>query len=212
MNLQPAGIVVCGGQSRRMGRPKEWLPFGPETMLQRVVRLLGEAVRPVVVVGAGAQKLPELPDSVAVLRDRRPDRGPLEGIAVGLTGLAEKGADAAFVVGCDVPLLKPAFVTRMFELAAGYDVVVPHVGRREQPLDAVYRVRVTPQIEALLAADRLRPRELFELVRTRRVAAEELRDVDPALESLANVNCPTDYQRALEAAGLGVGDGSHGGR
>ena len=37
-------IVLCGGRSRRMGGPKAWLPFGPERLLQRVVRLAGKAV------------------------------------------------------------------------------------------------------------------------------------------------------------------------
>ena len=36
MNL--GAVVLCGGESRRMGQPKAWLPFGPERMLQRVVR------------------------------------------------------------------------------------------------------------------------------------------------------------------------------
>ena len=31
------GGVLCGGESRRMGRPKAWLAFGNEVMLQRVV-------------------------------------------------------------------------------------------------------------------------------------------------------------------------------
>ena len=37
-------VVLCGGESRRMGRPKAWLPFGPERMLQRVVRLGGNCL------------------------------------------------------------------------------------------------------------------------------------------------------------------------
>src|SRR5437588_762021 len=54
------GIVLCGGQSKRMGQPKAWLPFGDELMLPRVVRLLGGAVRPRVVVAAPDQDLPPL--------------------------------------------------------------------------------------------------------------------------------------------------------
>ncbi len=56
-----AGVVLCGGKSTRMGVPKATLPFGPETMLQRVVRLLGTVVSPIVVVAARDQELPELP-------------------------------------------------------------------------------------------------------------------------------------------------------
>lgn len=54
-------VVLCGGESRRMGRAKAWLPFGPERMLQRVVRLVREAVGPVVVVAAPGQECPPCP-------------------------------------------------------------------------------------------------------------------------------------------------------
>jgi len=65
------GIVLCGGKSTRMGAPKATLPFGPETMLQRVVRLLGTVVSPIVAVAAREQVLPSLPDHVIVTRDAR---------------------------------------------------------------------------------------------------------------------------------------------
>jgi molybdopterin-guanine dinucleotide biosynthesis protein A len=65
------GIVLCGGKSTRMGVPKATLPFGPETMLQRVVRLLGTVVSPVVVVAAQGQPLPKLPDEITVTHDER---------------------------------------------------------------------------------------------------------------------------------------------
>lgn len=208
-----AGIVLCGGKGRRMGRAKAMLPFGPETMLQRVVRLLGEAVDLTVVTAARGQELPELPPSVIVVHDRNEDRGPLEGLAAGLRALGDRdlvsagreGGPAqwvAFVTACDLPLLRPAFVRRMFELSAGHEIAVPHVGGFDQPLSAVYRASVLAEIEALLAAQRLRPAYLFDRVRTRRVTAEELTDVDPHLQSLAGVNRPEDYAAALRRAGL----------
>src|SRR5690349_21785016 len=82
--VSAGGIVLCGGQSKRMGQPKAWLPFGGELMLPRVVRLLSEAVRPVVVVAAPGQDLPPLPADVAVVRDEERGRGPLQGLAAGL--------------------------------------------------------------------------------------------------------------------------------
>src|SRR6476619_864368 len=73
------GVVLCGGKSTRMGTAKATLPFGNETMLQRVVRLLETAVSPIVVVAAREQALPALPAHVAVTRDEREAKGPLEG-------------------------------------------------------------------------------------------------------------------------------------
>jgi len=195
------GVVLCGGHSRRMGQSKAMLPFGPERMLQRVVRLVSEAVEPVVVVAAVGQELPPLPADVRIVHDRRPDQGPLEGLAVGLRALAGS-AEAAFVTACDVPLLAPQYVRRLVDLAAEHDVAVPHVSGYDEPLSAVYRIALTRPIEALLAAGRLRPVFLFDQVRTRRVSREDLADVDPTLASLTNLNTPADYQAALARAGF----------
>jgi molybdopterin-guanine dinucleotide biosynthesis protein A len=184
-----------------MGRPKPSLPFGDETMLARILRRLGEVVSPVVVAAAPGQQLPAIPTSVTIVRDRQEDRGPLEGLAVALAELTDQ-VERAFVTTCDVPLLVPDFVRRMIDLAAGYDVAVPHVDGFDEPLAAVYHACVLPQVEALLAADRRRPAFLFEVVRTRRVTADELTDVDPRLDSLFNVNTPADYEVALQRAGL----------
>src|SRR5215472_10050859 len=82
-----AGIVLCGGQSSRMGRPKAWLPFDGEPMLVRVVRRLGEAVGPLVVVAAPGQDVPPLPADVEVVRDEVAGRGPLQGLQAGLEAL-----------------------------------------------------------------------------------------------------------------------------
>src|SRR5687767_7326289 len=81
------GIVLCGGKSTRMGRPKLSLPFGPESMLERVVRLLFSVVQPIVVVAAPNQELPPLARGIKVVRDDRESRGPLEGLRAGLSAL-----------------------------------------------------------------------------------------------------------------------------
>ena len=91
-----------------MGRPKAWLPFGPERMLQRVVRLVGSAVGvgPIVVVAAPGQDLPPLPDRVTVVRDPVSGRGPLQGLAAGLAALPD-AVELAYASATDVPFLQP---------------------------------------------------------------------------------------------------------
>ena len=195
------GIVLCGGKSSRMGTPKATLPFGPETMLQRVVRLLGTVVSPVVVVAAREQQLPELPHGVTVTRDEREQRGPLEGLRAGLRALPSS-AGIAYVTSCDVPLLVPAFVERMVELLGDHDIAVMEIEGFPHPLSAVYRRDTLPQVEALLAEDQLRPVFLFDAVRTRRVRPEEMTVADPQLRTLRNLNTRADYLEALSEAGL----------
>ncbi len=185
-----------------MGTAKLALPFGPELMLPRIVRLLGEACRPIVVVAAPDQELPELPAEVIVARDRRPGRGPLEGLLAGLTALPEEVA-AAYATSCDVPLLVPGFVRRMFDLLGEHSAAVPESGGFQHPLAAVYRRGLVDVIEALLAAERMRPAFLFDTVSTRRVEEPEWIDVDPRSDTLKNLNHPADYLAALAEAGFG---------
>ncbi len=211
--MRKGALILCGGKSSRMGRDKATLPFGPELMLQRVVRLASGAVEPanIVVVAAPNQPLPELPIAVSVARDTREFRGPLEGLAIGLRALADRAGstelvevDAVYATACDVPLLVPAFIEKMFELLDDFDIAVPFDGQYHHPLAAVYRPTVLAHIQRLLDAERMRPRFLFDEVRTREVPVDELRAVDPRLSTLENLNCRHDYLAALTAAGFAV--------
>jgi molybdopterin-guanine dinucleotide biosynthesis protein A len=199
--MRVGGIVLCGGRSSRMGRPKAWLPFAGELLLPRVLRVLGGVVAPLVAVAAPGQELPPLPPGVAVARDEVEDAGPLQGLAAGLAALQGK-AGAAFLSSCDVPFLAPAFVRRLIDLLGEHAACVPYAGGYHHPLAAVYRVGVLGAVRDLLAAGRPGPSALVDVVDTRVVGADELADADPALRSLWNLNTPADYEAALREAAL----------
>jgi molybdopterin-guanine dinucleotide biosynthesis protein A len=185
-----------------MGSSKALLPFGAETMLQRVVRLLGSVVSPLVVVAAPGQELPELPAAGIIARDERGGRGPLEGLRAGLKALPPH-VEIAYVTSCDVPLLVPRFVERMVQLLGDHDIAVMEIDGFAHPLSAVYRRRTLPHVEALLAADRLRAAFLLDSVKTRRLQPADVAAADPQLLTLRNLNTRQDYLDALAAAGLG---------
>jgi molybdopterin-guanine dinucleotide biosynthesis protein A len=201
--MNKGAIILCGGQSSRMGRDKATLPFGPEMMLQRVVRLVGNCVPGdrIVVVAAPTQALPPLPREIVIARDARECRGPMEGLAAGLRALGDR-ANAVYATACDVPLLMPEFLERMFELLGQFDVAVPVDGDQCHPLAAVYRPSVLPQMQALLDNDQRSLKLLLDRVRTREVPVKELRAIDPQLSTLRNLNRQEDYQSALRAAGF----------
>jgi molybdopterin-guanine dinucleotide biosynthesis protein A len=92
----------------------------------------------------------------------------------------------------------------MFESLEGYEIAVPRDQEYYHPLAAAYRPSVLAAIESLLAEDQLRPRFLFDRVRTREIDVNVLRAVDSELLTLRNLNTPEDYFAALKAAGLAL--------
>ena len=195
--MHTGGIILCGGESTRMGTPKAWLSFGRETLLARVARIMSEAVRPIIVVAAPGQDVPPLPREIEIVRDRNAGCGPLEGIATGLKVIAER-ADAAFVASCDLPLLQAAFVRHVVaQLDDAHVAAVPRVAGFPQPLAGVYRTALCQPLDERIAAGRLSVRDFLATIPTRWLDDAELRAVDPELQSLVNINCPADYEAAL---------------
>jgi len=192
-----------------MGAPKADLPWHGSTLLYRTVTVLAAATGgPVVVVRAAGQPLPRLPPATIVVDDPREARGPLQGIAAGLTGLAPLAGSqsgAAFVAATDMPFLHPAFVRRVLAVLAEdrADVALPVARGRAQPLAAAYRVALGAAADRLVGSGRLRPADLFGQCTVSRVgearllADPALAAADPDLSSLVNVNSPAEYAAAL---------------
>jgi molybdopterin-guanine dinucleotide biosynthesis protein A len=207
-----SGVVLAGGRSTRMGRPKANLEWHGSTLLHRVTGIVGRAVDgPVIVVRAPDQELPELPPGVRVVDDAAEGRGPLQGLAAGLAAVREE-AEVAYVSSTDVPLLHPAFVTAVLRAAAApdVDVALPVVHGYRHPLAAAYRTSLVENVERLIAEDRMRPAFLFDESRVRELTEEDLlrdtdlADADPELLSVLNLNEPDDYARARGRAAPSV--------
>ena len=185
-----------------MGRSKAWLPFGPERLLQRVVRIVQSVAAPVVVVAGPAQPVPSLPEDVRLLRDQEEHLGPLAGLSIGLSALQEQ-VDAAFVSACDVPLLMPEFVRLLVDRLGDHEAAVVWDGRHDHSVAAVYRTRLADRASRLVAAGQLRLKTLLDQCNVRRVGLDEVKTVDPNLRSLQNINTREEYHEALRQAGLG---------
>lgn len=186
-----------------MGTPKAALEWHGSTLLRRTVGILARATGgPVVVVRAPGQDLPDLPRDITVVDDPREGKGPVQGLAAGLKALQDR-ADVAFVSSTDMPFLHPAFVRRVLRAAHdGADVGLPVARGYPQPLAAAYRTALADLAERLVREDRLRPAFLFEQCTVTRLDEAALRDdpvlaaLDPALDSVLNVNEPDDYAKA----------------
>jgi molybdopterin-guanine dinucleotide biosynthesis protein A len=190
--MEMTGIVLAGGQSRRMGRDKALLEVGGVPMIRRVVETLRSVCVDVLIVTKTPETYADL--DVRVVADAYPQQAPLAGLCTGL-GLA--ATPWVFAAACDLPMLSAAAVRRLAALAPGYDAVVPRLRGRWHPLHAVYATAVRAEFERRLRAGTLALVDALRGLRVCAVGARLLEEVDPGLCTLRNINTEADYRAVL---------------
>lgn len=143
-------VVLAAGESKRMGRPKQVLPYGKSTILQTVLdNVLASPVDgTLVVLGAAEDKvaplLAKLPVETVVNADFR--AGMLSSVRCGIRARPPPARAALIFLG-DQPAIRPETVGRVVAAfrASGRGLVHPvHAGRGGHPLliDLKYRAEI----------------------------------------------------------------------
>ena len=195
MSTGPSGIVLAGGDGRRLGRDKARLEFNGRPLLDIVVQRL-TGICDEVIVACGASERQRLAGSqIRAVADRLPGRGPLAGLQA---GLAAAISPHVLVVACDMPFLNTTLLSYMVDLSSGYDAVVPVMKGRQHPLHAVYDRQVLPAVDLTLGGDERSMRALLGRLRVREVTEADVRALDAGALSLFNINTPADLAYAEE--------------
>jgi molybdopterin-guanine dinucleotide biosynthesis protein A len=170
-----------------MGTNKALLRFASgETVIERII----ERIAPLC---AGTLIVTNTPDIYAFLNlpmhaDAYPGASSLGGI---YTGLLQASAERALVLSCDLPLVSPELVRYLLDLPFEYDLLMPWVAERQQPLHAIYGKSCLPAMRAQIEAGDLKIVRLLETLRGRIVRADELQP--EWLMSFRNMNTPEDW-------------------
>lgn len=193
-----AGILV-GGQSLRMGRPKATLPLADgRTLIEHVVDAVRRAragVGEIVLLGQGVSLPASLAD-LRVLADVEFRAGPLGGLC---SLLAHAGDRWGLLLACDLPLVRPVLLERLFAAVdPAHDAVA--FRRPDRPDSwhaccALYHPRLLPAALQELHEGRRRLQRLL--------AEARLCGLDPAPEEqrmLLNLNTRQDYDHLLRSA------------
>ena len=183
------GVVLAGGEARRMGRDKRTLRLGGASLLERNVALLRGVFATVVVSVREDRPVPlTLPAGVEVLNDLLPGC-PLGGIATALSHFRAP----IFVLAADIAFAERPAVERVLEAFEGVDMVVPIVDGHLEPLHAVYGPGCLEPAQALLDSGRNSILELLPRVRVATVAFD-------SMKPFFNVNTPEDMDEARRRA------------
>lgn len=148
--LPISGVILAGGQGRRMGgRDKGLVPFmGRPLVFHAGQRLEGQVAEILLNANRHLDEYRAL--GWRVVSDREPGyQGPLMGIWSGLLAASQSWV---VVLPCDSPVLPMDVVPRLWAGIGQHDIAVAHDGERAHPVIALIRRELVDDLGAALAA------------------------------------------------------------
>jgi molybdopterin-guanine dinucleotide biosynthesis protein A len=175
-----------------MGTNKALLRFASgETVIERIVSRVRPLCAEVLLAANTPSEYGFL--GLPVYPDVYPGAGSLGGL---YTGLLHASAPRALALSCDLPLLEPDLLAYLLSLRFDYDALMPFIGGRQQPLQAIYSRASLPAMRAQIEAGDLKVARLLDRVSGRVVTEAEL---EPAwLGSFWNMNTLEDWETAVK--------------
>lgn len=186
--LPVTALLLCGGRSKRMGRPKAFLPFEGTTMISHILGNITGLFREILLVSNEPEDFEDL--GVDVVKDILPYRGPMGGI---LSGLLVSRYKHAFVIACDMPLVEESLILSLAKMRHDSDVVVVSHDKGVEPLLGVYSKNCIKPLEESLFSGTLSIKELLGDLACSTHRVPEGSD----FPTYFNVNTPKDYSRLI---------------
>jgi molybdopterin-guanine dinucleotide biosynthesis protein A len=191
-------IILAGGKSLRLGRSKALQVIGGKSLIQWVVDRLAILSTEIIIATADGEAIPcSSAARIKTAADIYPGKGPLVGI---YSGLIASSSSRAIVVGCDTPFLSVSLLEYMTQICSTFDVIVPRMKNKLEPLCAVYSKNCSGPIQDLLEQDERQIRKLFSMVKVKYIEEDEINRFDPNHLSFFNINTQDDLERARKLA------------
>lgn len=177
-----SAVLLCGGESRRMGRDKALVEWDGAPLWQIQLMKLRALPLDRILLSARNDK-PWRPADVAIVLDESDARGPLSGI---LAAFSACESDHLLVLAIDLPLMTVAYLQSLMQRARRGVGVVPMIDERFEPVAAIYPRGIA---DAFLQHDSLQS-VLHDLVDRGEMIVDDVQPADREL--FRNVNEPAD--------------------
>lgn len=177
-------LVLAGGQSRRMGRPKPWIEVGNSILVRYVVEKLAPAFSELMVSFAEPEQMEQLVP-YRVVFDRKPNAGPLAGLEAGLLAAHNQ---VLFAVACDMPYVERSTAEIAVAAARSSDAAIPRHDGLFEPVCGAYRKTALPAIVNALDAGNYVAHDVIQ-----ELDVTWLEGLEPA--QFESLNTPADLER-----------------
>ena len=186
------GVILVGGQSRRMGQDKALLEFRGRTLFQINLAAIREALSLLFLVGDRPERF------AGVGLPVYPDIYPGSALGGLYTGLVRARTSHIFVASCDLPYPSAPLIRHLAALAPGNDVVVVRSKGGYEPLFAIYSQACSWPILAQLRTGNYCIFDFYSHVTTRIVTLEEIAHLGDPERLFLNLNTPEEFRRSSQ--------------
>ncbi len=189
------GIVLAGGDSKRMGENKALLKLCDKPVIEWAVEKIKKTASEVIIVTDKDNLYDDLADKIISDKIQCEGKNPMVGI---FSGLSTSTNDYNLVVACDMPFLNVHLIRAMYQVAYQdeYDVVVPRINGYLEPLCAIYNRNTRFLMEKWIKAGAYKIPDIYAHFNVKILPEEFCARYDSRLLSFLNLNYPYDYERA----------------
>jgi molybdopterin-guanine dinucleotide biosynthesis protein A len=189
-------LILAGGTASRFGGSKALLDVAGKPMIRRVVDAMAPLAREVLVSVSDetvADAMRSVLPAATFVSDLRRGIGPVEGLR---RGAEVAHGDRLIVAPCDAPLLRTDLFRLLGEALGNHQAAVPKLEAFD-PVRAVYRTSAVRGLLAKQEGGPPSPSAVVDRLDAVFIEAEQLRSVDPHLDSFLDVNTPADLDEVL---------------
>ena len=145
MDEEITGIILCGGNSARMGTDKSFLKINNIAMIDRIYSLMSNIFNEILLITNEPQKYVYL--SEKLFEDIYPGLGPLSGIHAGLN---YSNSNKNFFMSCDMPFVTEDIIELVLRNSAKGDIVLTKSNNYINTLCGIYSKECLIDSEKLL--------------------------------------------------------------
>lgn len=194
-------IILCGGQSRRMGQDKGSMIIQDKPMIKHILSTLNHHIDEAIIVLNDKSRVDRYSEfinsndysyQINFLEDKIKNKGPLPGI---MTGLGKINSNYALVLPCDSPYVSEKYIETIFsQIDVNYQAIVPYHDetnrlKTSEPLHSIYKKEIIADIEKLVNDDILHIKGLIEKIDTKFVLIDN-KKIEK--KEFRNLNRPED--------------------
>lgn len=192
------GIILAGGRSSRMeGEMKSLLPFDGSgiPMIQHISLQMSKLCHTVTIAAAYEQQAKHFRElGLNVALDDEPDNGPLVAFH---SVIQHSQEDLFWLSACDMPLVSTEAAAWMVQqlLDRGASALIPEIGGKLHPLQAIYSKNCKPILASLIAAGERSMQMFLKQLNPLIVSEEAFTRAGIHTDFVSNINTPEEYKR-----------------